>query len=360
MKKRNGFTLIELLIGSTIMLIIILASLYLYTKSNQVSVDQQQLAELQHDVRSSMYFISRDVRNAGVGLPQEFGGYFLEGEDNEDQGGEVTPDRLKLMGNMEDPLNLKIVNYQGAAANVSLEDYSFEQYPYPDSYYKDKVILLLPNPTSGCNKGALRQITHVTHSGGGTNEKINFSHGLAKDFNPPQGLRGTCPSSNDYDGGSVVFINVKEYWLDVTGNYPGLTAGEDGYIGNGEGGILYMTHNGVHYPLAKDIENLQFRYNGDFDQDGSLDGFTDWQESWTGDPAMVSRVNQIRMWVLGRTPESFASVSGTPPQDIHLYQRPAIANTQASSNPDMHRRFLLESTVTIRNLALNLYNLGTR
>ena len=29
----------------------------------------------------------------------------------------------------------------------------------------------------------------------------------------------------------VCFINVKEYWLDVTGNYVGLTAGVNGYIG---------------------------------------------------------------------------------------------------------------------------------
>ncbi|MBS3818566.1 prepilin-type N-terminal cleavage/methylation domain-containing protein [bacterium] len=358
MTPRKGFTLIELIIGSALMLVIILATLYIYSESNQVSVDQQQLAELQQDVRSSMYFISRDVRNAGVGLPGEFSGYFLEGEDNEDQGGEVTPDRLKVIGNMEDPLNLNIANYQGAAANLSLDDYSLEKFPYPDSYYEDKVVLILPNPESACRSGELRQITHVTHSQTGTNEKLNFSHGLAKEFNPPQGLKGSCPSSNDYDGGLVAFINVKEYWLDVTGSYSGLTKGENGYIG--EPGVLYMTHNGVHYPLAKDIENLQFQYNGDFDNDGSLDGFVNWQETWTGDSVMVSRIKQVRMWILGRTPERFVSVSGKPPDDLHLYKRPAVANTPEASQDDMHRRFLLDSTVTIRNLSLSLYNLGTR
>lgn len=56
------------MIGSSIMLIIILLTLSLYTRSNKIAVDQSMLAEIQHDARSGMYFISGDVRNAGVGL----------------------------------------------------------------------------------------------------------------------------------------------------------------------------------------------------------------------------------------------------------------------------------------------------
>jgi len=39
--KRRGLTLVELLIGSTIILMVILATLSLYMRSNRVSVDQQ-------------------------------------------------------------------------------------------------------------------------------------------------------------------------------------------------------------------------------------------------------------------------------------------------------------------------------
>jgi len=358
---RGGFTLIELLIGSTIMVVVILATLTLYMRSNKLAVDQQQFAELQHDVRAGMFFIARDVRMTGAGLPIEYSGYFLEGIDNESQGAIVAPDRLKLMGNIEEPLNLNIDNYQGAAVNVSLEDYSFEQYPYLDEYYENKVVLILPNPSSGCMNGEIREITHVTHDATGGNEKINFSPGLSIEFNPPGGLSGSCPNSDDYDGGLVTFIEVKEYWLDITGNYPGLTAGVNGYIGNGEGGILYLTQNGIHYPLAQNIENLQFQYNGDLDNDGNLDGFTDWDNTnWTNNLQLISRIGQVRILVLGRTENPFVSFSGTPPANIHLYRRPALANSPQASQDDMHRRFLLESTATMRNLSLNLYNLGTR
>jgi len=356
----KGFTLVELLVGSTILLVVILVTLSLYRRSNQIAVDQQQYAELQHDVRSAMYFISRDVRMAGVGLPAEFFGYALEGVDNEAQGGTVDPDRLVVMGNFDDPLDLSIQNYQGSAVNLSLEDQSFENFPYPDEYYENRVILIIPNPSSGCLNGEIREVTHVTHDATGTNERLNFSPGLAPGINPPGGLSGSCSSPNDYDGGKVTFINVNEYWLDVTGNYPGLTAGANGYIGNGEGGVLYLTMNGVHYPLAKNIENLQFQYNGDFDEDGTLDGFRDWQASWTGDIAMVSRVRQVRILILGRTPRPFVSVGANPPANLFLYRRPDVANSPGSNQDDKHRRFLLESTANVRNLSLNIYNMGTR
>jgi prepilin-type N-terminal cleavage/methylation domain-containing protein len=366
---KRGFTLIELLIGMVIMLMVIVGALQLYMRSNKITVDQQQFAELQHDVRSSMFFISRDIRMAGAGLPIEFAVNFLEGQDNEDQGdAEVTPDRLKIMGkgNIEDPLNLKISQYQGSAATISVEDMSFEKYPYnseagPDNYYTQiGIVLILPNPASGCRGGEIREITQVHHSEGGTNEGFNFAIGLAEDINPPGGLAGTCPSSDDYDGGMITFINVKEYWLDVDGSYSGLTAGENGYIGGGEGGILYMTQNGYHYPLAQNVENLQFEYNGDLDDNGLLDGFTFWDPNWTGDPDIVGRIRQIRILILGRTPDRFVSVSGTPPDNLALYRRPALTTGDSAGQDDLHRRFLLESTSNIRNVSLSLYNTGER
>jgi len=343
------------------MLIVIMSALYLYMDSNKITVDQQQYADLQHNIRSSMFFVSRDIRSAGVGLPEEFMGYFLEGQDNDSsQGGAVTPDRLKIMGNIEDPLNLSIDSYQGSAVNISLEDSSFEQYHYLDEYYDDKFIMILPNPDSGCRMGEIRVVSHVTHDAGGTNERLNFSPGLAPDINPPGGLSGSCPESDDYDGGTVTFIEVKEYWLDVDGNYPGLTAGENGYIGGGEGGIFYMTQNAYHYPIAQNVENLQFEYDGDFDNDGFLDGYQPWNSAWTGDPIMVSRVHRVRILMLGRTPDPSLSVSGTPPTGLSVYRRPALSNTPAAGSDDMHRRFMLESTANVRNLSLYIYNTGVR
>jgi len=70
--------MIEVLVASAIMVIVMVGALTLYSRSNQISVDQQQYAELQHDVRSAMYLLTRDLRMAGSGLPDVFGMYALE------------------------------------------------------------------------------------------------------------------------------------------------------------------------------------------------------------------------------------------------------------------------------------------
>jgi hypothetical protein len=359
-RSSRGFTLIELLVGGSIMLVIVIATLSLYMRSNKVAIDQNQYSELQHDVRSGMYFMSRDIRMAGVGLPIEFFGYAFEGVDNENQGVEVTPDRFKMLGNIEDPLNLSIDNYQGSSINLSVDDYSLEQFPYPDDYYDNKFVLILPNPSSTCRVGQVRQITHVTHDSGGTNEKLNFSPGLGEEWgiNPPGGLSGYCDSSNDYDGGSVTFINVSEYWLDLTGNL-GLDPLK-GYMA--QAGILYVTMNGVHYPIAQNVENLQFEYNGDWNPpyDGGLDGFVPWDSTWTLDTEMISRIRQVRILVLGRTPRPFVTFAGKAPEAINVYKRPPLSNTAGAGQADKHKRFLLESTSNVRNMSLNMYNTGTR
>ncbi len=366
--QSRGFTLIELLIGSTIMLVTILAALYIYGRSNKVSVDQQQYAQVQHDVRSGMYFISRDTRMAGVNLPGEFMGYFLEGVDNDNaESATVTPDRLRMIGNIEEPLLLKIKTYDGSANTLALDDYSFEQYPYLDAYYTNKYILILPSSTSNCRLGQVRIVSGVNHTGV-TNESLNLIGGLAPNITLPGGpsglgAPGNCPSS-EYTSGTVVFADVKEYWLDVTGNYPGLTAGQNGYIGGGHGGILYLTENGVHTPLAQNVENLQFEFRGEFTTKGIMDPFQGWNANWTTDqtngPIMRSRIRQVRMLILGTTPNRMVSVSGVPPNNIYLYRRPALSNTPAATQDDMHKRFLLESTVNVRNMSLSIYNTGER
>jgi hypothetical protein len=358
-KKAAGFTMIELLVGSAVMLVAVLGALFIYARSNKVSVEQQLVTEVQNDVRSSIFFLSRDLRMAGAGLPEEFASYFLEAEDNEDQGGgEVLPDRVTIMGNIEEPLNLPLRNYQGSSATLDIEDFSLEQYPYPDAFYDNRYVLVLPNPESGCRAGEVRVVSQVRHSAGGTNEGFNFSPGQAPGVDPPGGLSGTCASSNDYDGGMVSFINVKEYWLDVTGNYAGLTAGVNGYIGGGEGGILYCTHNGIHFPMARNIENFQLEFNGDMNNDLILDGWSPWNIAWT--LPEVARIQQVRMWVLGRTDQAFTSVGGQVPGAVQTYRRPALSNSPQAAADDMRKRFLLESTSNVRNMSLNLYNLGQR
>jgi len=358
--RARGFTLIELLIGSTIMLVVVIGALQIYSRSNKISADQQQFISIQTDVRAAMYFISRDCRMIGAGLTAALNGYVLQGTDNESISGTTeTPDRLRILGNLDLPLSLPISDYNGSSATVSLDDYSLEAFPYSDDFYVGKAVLVIPSSVSTCVGVATRVITHVSHNPNGTTEKFVFAPGRAPGINPPGGLSDIC-ADDDFVGGTVLFSDIREYWLDVTGSAAGLTAGTDGYIGGGVGGVLYMTINAQHYPIAQNIETLQFQYNGDFDGDttGAMDGFQNWNSGWT--PAQIAKVRQIRILILGRTPNVFASVGRTTGTANALYGRPAVANTAAASVPDWHKRFLVESTANVRNLSLNLYNSGAR
>ena len=377
--SRRGYTLIEVLIGATIMLLVVLATLALYVQSNKLSVDQQQFASIQHDVRSAMFFVSRDIRSAGVGLIPQLAGYFLEGTDGFGPSPE-SPDSIKIMANLDDPLKLKIETYMGGAgggaATAALYSGEFYNNPYTTvESYVDRPIFIMSTSCPGCF--ALRQITNVFGLLTPGSERITMSPGLSA-LDPPGGLMDTGCAVNCWNDAIITFAQIRQFWLDTTGNpgdYPdlNLTAGQDGYLGIPH--TLYSTNidesgNVVHMAIGLNIENLQFQYIGDFDYDGLTDLPRDWDNSnWTIDPLddeatkqakmnLITRIRMVRIWVLGRTENPFVSVSGAPSSGVNVYRRPAIANSPGDSQDDLRRRFLLETTTIIKNLSLGLYNSG--
>lgn len=372
----KGYTLIEVLIGSTIMLLVVLATLSLYVSSNKLSVDQQQFTALQHDVRSGMFFICRDVKSIGAGISQKFAAYFLQGVNNDTNQSSYAyqTDRLTLIGN-SDPLRLNIQSYTPGTGNVTVDSAELLFYPYTANTYPtdplgyvNRAILILPNPELNTINGELAQITNVDFGSGQiTFNTINVTlpNGLA-----PGGAGG------DYAAGTVHFVEFKTYWLDLDGNYPGLSAGTNGYLGLP--GVMYvsrwnpLTSAYDHLALALNIEDIQFQYLGDMDGDHLLDDnngdstisvldFINWGDvyDWT-DPVALAGIRFVRILLLGKTENPYVSVSGTPPaQATYIYSKPAIADSPAGAQVDKHRRFMLESTANIRNMSLNIYNVGT-
>jgi prepilin-type N-terminal cleavage/methylation domain-containing protein len=381
--EHKGFTLVELMIGSVIMLIVIVAALSVYARSNKVAVDQQQFADLQNDVRSSIYFVSRDVRGAGVGLTQDIAGYFVEGQDAAGPSPE-SADALRIFGNFDDNVSLRIEKYQGGTGGgsdtVFLYDNELMNSPFPcPGFFDNRMFLIISTKCPGCF--AFRATgANSTHGCGEGEEHMNFQPGVS-DLNPPGGLiqEGVC-GSDCWDDSIVTIGQVKLYWLDTTGEMSSfgeftLTPGTNGYLGVPH--VLYVTMTNalgqmMHMPLARNIENLQFQYNGDLDDNGTLDGFVDWDNTnWTiqstdsevqkkAKMEIIGRIRQVKMWVVGRAENASVSVSRNPAEENVQYRRPAIANTIAASTSDMHRRFVLESTSNIRNLSINIYNTGDR
>ena len=379
--SKRGFTVIEVLIGSSIMLAIVVATLSLYTKSNKVSVDQQQFADIQHNVRAAMYFLSRDIKSIGAGLPLQFSHAFLEGDNNDNSGGPpVYPDKLTFLGN-SDPLRLIIQSFDPGSNTVTFEPNQFDMYPYTATSYPadtlgyiNRLIIVFPNPELNVQKGEVGKITSVNFV---TNQIVfdRVNGKVPKDLNLNPG-----GDPDDYIGGTVTFIELKTYWLDVDGSYPGGHVGVDGYLG--EPGVMYVSQwNPIsdsyeHMALALNIEDLQFQYHGDMDADQQLDDnnsdatidvndFLNWGDSgdknfnWNDDEVPAG-IRSVRFLILGKTANPYIGFSGSPSDAVkYIYGKPAIADSPAHDEADKHRRFLLESTAQIRNLSLSIYNSGT-
>lgn len=302
---RAGFTLLEVLVAGSIMVVVVIGSLSLYVRGQKVAFDQQIFLDVQMETRSALSILSRELRMAGAGMPESHAGFVLQGIDNENQSGAVAPDRVRVVGNIETPLSLSIKTCQSSVSQAVLADDALERYPYADSFYVNKIVLLLPKAGSSCQGAALRRVTAVSHPSNGKNETLTLG-AVSPPVTMPMGLASTCLDADYTDGGTVILADVHEFWLDVTGNASGLTAGVNGYIGGGASGILYLTKNGVHYPLARNIENLQFQYNGDINDDGALDGFQNWQSTWT--TTHVGRIRNVACSILGVTARAFTSV----------------------------------------------------
>lgn len=383
-RRAGGFTLIELLMGSTLLLILIIGTLSLYVRSNKVSVDQTQYSEVQQDVRSAMYFLSRDSRMAGIGLQSSITGYAIEGVDAFSPAPEAA-DSLKLIGNFDEPLALRIEDYNGSSAQADLFDFELENLPYDcPGFFEQKTVLVMSTTCPGCFGFRYIAENKMLGCGSGTAHVV-FAPGQAPGVNPPGGLTDTGCDSSCWIDGIITMAQIKYYWLDTTGvpgDYPtiGNLDAAHGYLGIP--GVLYLSTNhnitgeGMHMPLALNIENIQFEYNGDFlplgSPDNVLDGFQPWDNAnWTilatDDDAtrqtkreFLARLSQVRIQILGRTARPYLTVTKRPVTDVQLYRRPALSNTAGDASDDWHRRFLLESTATVRNNAMAIYNTGQR
>ncbi|MCK7525052.1 MAG: hypothetical protein MZV64_49315 [Ignavibacteriales bacterium] len=158
---------------------------------------------------------------AGAGLPEEFAGWFLEGDEQRGPGGRgpARPDQRSWATSRTRstcPSGATRARRSPSTSRISASSST----PTPTPSTTTSTSSSCPIPTRSAGRPRSAVVTHVTHNTGGANEKFNFSPGLAPNVDPPGGLSGTCSSPNDYDGGTISFINVKEYWLDVTGQLP--------------------------------------------------------------------------------------------------------------------------------------------
>lgn len=309
----NGFTLIEILIAMAISGIVTAAT-YSTFKSHQGSyIAQDQVTEMQQNLRAAMSMISRDMRMAGYGVEAgeafEIGGidYDYDGEDDFQTNND--PNRSNVDGVMirrSDSPPMDIIRYQGAASNLSVCS--------PSDFQVGDILTIITE--SGSNKYYRTiQVTQIQQTNAnpcpscctsGKCDKINFSPGLSP-YNNPGGL-----GDGNWENGTVAQFRDIAYFVDSNGPT-----------------LMRSVNGSAAQPVADNIEDLQFAYQ---DEDGN----------WFNTPPSVQDIRSVRINVLASTDRGDSQLIGRRPQ----------IEDHATGGPDNRRRRLLATTVRVRNLGL--------
>jgi len=349
MKKRlfknsnnQGFSIVELLVALAMSLLVLVVVYTTFTTQLYSFQLAEQTAPLQQNVRVAKMFLERDIRMAGANLSSvTYQDALLY---------PVTFDNDNLLGDAgTDLLTLVYIDYFGGACGaatapaVSCDDLpaltltnnmpvnsataeieeEIGDSPYslwdgdcecagdtfgtpPNTRYR--AIITSPDGS----RSDIVYITQVTNNGGGSAD--NLGNGPYNGFDNK--ILNTYPA-----GSTISFFSENAYTV-VT---------YDLVDGN-------LRRNGS--TIADNIEDLQFAFGLDTDDDGNVD-------SWEDDDltnAQKLQVRLVRATVLGRSSgEIYNGATST---------RPTIENHTGSTTGDTYVRRQLELTVKARNLGI--------
>ncbi len=378
-RHESGFTLIEMLIALGLGMIVIGAAIGVFNYSQHSYNIQEDVAAMQQDIRIAKSFIERDVRMAAAGMAEYIP---LEGMSDEDEAvftfqngaGEGGSDILTIRYVVPKPHpcgERPVGVSESITACDVLPPITLDENMMPDTSSTVNVADQLANlPFNLWDQGC-------------------YCHGTFYDEGSPNGLDMealiTSPDGNDH---CIVYITkvtnkTNETSIDTVQNRP--IQSDDNYQIKNKiintyppGSTLrfftykpltvakYFVQEGVlmrdydddllkgaaetRDPIAEHIEDLQFAFGLDTDDDNVVDYWVDGSNAddmdGTGDltDANKALIRAVRISVLGRTDRAR--------KELTAAVRPAVEDHGAGDASDYFRRRLSQVTVEVRNLTL--------
>lgn len=384
-KHQSGFTVVELLVATAISMFVLMAVLSIFNSSSLSYNIQEDIAAVQQDTRVGKMFIERDLRMAGAGLaeypPLENladdatigitfkNGFGASGSDeimiryitpNPNPCGDP-PSGVPSCGSLP-PLKTAPQNgntQDGMPVNsssVNVEDDSMKNTNWDGSCYCGQTYEL----TNNSNDSEMPAIILSTDPATGEitkAEKIYISkvNANSNKFNNNPEINYSNKVANYYPVGSTIMffdfepIEFVRYYIDADRV---LWREHDDDLGD-NGGVPNPTANRV----VEHIEDLQFAFGLDTDDDGQVDTWRDGSSDLvqvtdpdTGETyfdlsdADKDLVRTVRISVLGRTDKARRELSPEP--------RPALEDHAAATDSDYFRRRLSQVEVELRNVAI--------
>lgn len=303
----KGITLIELVVAMFIVGIVSIAIFMAFKSQQRSYLIQNQVAEMQQNIRASMDIITRDIRMAGFGFKAGKVSYW-------DGNGKAFINAFSIINNNPDRID---VLFADASVNTTIRD----EMPKPSAIFKvDSTAGFEPNDlaiiTDGDNT-TLIQITQV--------QTKHLVHAPSSPVNPPGG-HNIFPDDGYGIGDKIYKLKYISYDVDSSDpDHPTLRVDSDGP------GV------GAYQPLADNIEDLQVVII--FADGHEANTYDDTDGDDTND---YDDIRSIRITILARTDRQDPDFNG---------QRPAIED-HAGGGSDHYRRRLLSSIIRVRNLGL--------
>jgi type IV pilus assembly protein PilW len=303
-----GSTLIEIMAALVILAIAMTAVFATFTTQQQSFTSQSRVAEMQQNLRLAVDYMSRDLRMAGYGMPDNV----------------TIPSAANQAG-------ITTIRSLFAADNTTGPDQIYVLYLYDMDANQPPAVNTVAMPSAG--PVTVDNAAGFLAAGG---ELVLVTDRVSADLYQTTSATATVLNfGGDYAGAwhtkiygtnsQVAKARFVRYFIDSTTDpaHPRLMVDRN------------ITTQSPQ-PVADDIEDLQLAYG--LDADGDISTPLTWISSPAG--AQWAQIRQIRLMIMARSPRPDRNWTET---------RPALGNHPGGATTDGYRRRIIDVVIDVRN-----------
>jgi type IV pilus assembly protein PilW len=301
-----GYSLIEVMAALVILSLAMTAVFATFTTQQQSFTAQSRVAEMQMNLRIAVDYMSRDIRMAGYGIPDN-----VNVPAAANQAGLTTIRALFAVDNTTGPDQVYVLyrfdmdaNQPATVNTAAMASAGSVTVDNAVGFLSTGGELVVIADTSRADVFQTTSVAGSVLNFGGTYGTIGHTlYGIG----PPQATVAKARFVRYFIDGS----NPAHPTLMVDRNIVGQAA----------------------QPVADDIEDLQLTYGLDTNADGAID-------TWTPAPGTPSQVRQVRLQLMARS---------RLPDKNWTETRPALGNHAAGASADGYRRRIIDVVIDLRN-----------
>jgi len=307
-----GFSLVEVMAALVILAIALTAVFATFISQQKSFTVQNRVAEMQQNLRQAVEYMSRDIRMAGYGIPDN-----VTIPNNVIATGVTSIRSLYAKDNTTGPDQIYILYLFDMDDNQRSTWNTAPMANGAGTVTVDNTDGFLPAPA-----GELVIVTDLVkaqlfQTGSKTATTLNFGGTIYPGTASSTYATGSPPPAPS----TVAKARFNRYFIDNTTDPAHPTLVVDRMAGQ------------PYQPVADDIEDMQLTYGIDNNADGII-------ENWSSSPTTPSQIRQVRLQFIARTRLPEAGWSEL---------RPALGNRAAATTPDGYRRRIYDIVIDVRN-----------